>query len=295
VEQQSNRMTDQRYLVTDQYKNPGNLETRLDFYKRFSSNPVTWFEWVFSHFDFHPEAYLLEIGCGTGQLWLENKDRIPDSWRLILGDLSLQMLRKAARNLQFLRQQVQFQVLDAQLLKYETGCFDVVIANHVLYHVPTPARALLEAHRVLKPGGCLIAATNGTEHLREIWDLVEGFPPVWKHIAPGLPPQRYSFNLENGEDMLQKYFESVRVYRYPGELAVTEADPVLSYILSLFPHEASGITDREINQFRHFIQNRLDQEGGTIYIQPSTGLFIAEKSSTMSTTSAAEQQEGNYE
>lgn len=43
--------------------------------------------------------------------------------------------------------------LDVTDIEYDDGSFDAVICNHVLEHVPDDARALLELHRVLVPGG----------------------------------------------------------------------------------------------------------------------------------------------
>jgi SAM-dependent methyltransferase len=43
----------------------------------------------------------------------------------------------------------------------ESGAFDAVIANHMLYHVPDRARALTEIRRVLRPGGRLVIGDLG--------------------------------------------------------------------------------------------------------------------------------------
>lgn len=42
---------------------------------------------------------------------------------------------------------------DVTQLCFPDNCFDVVICNHVLEHVPEDAKALSEVYRVLKPGG----------------------------------------------------------------------------------------------------------------------------------------------
>ena len=44
-----------------------------------------------------------------------------------------------------------YAVLDLQALPFPEACFDAVIANHMLYHVPDRPRALAEVQRVLKP------------------------------------------------------------------------------------------------------------------------------------------------
>lgn len=42
---------------------------------------------------------------------------------------------------------------DITQLCFRDNCFDVVMCNHVLEHVPNDAKALSEIYRVLKPGG----------------------------------------------------------------------------------------------------------------------------------------------
>ncbi|PNQ75299.1 SAM-dependent methyltransferase [Hanstruepera neustonica] len=38
-------------------------------------------------------------------------------------------------------------------LPFEDNCFDVILCNHVLEHIPDDTKAMQELHRVLKPGG----------------------------------------------------------------------------------------------------------------------------------------------
>ena len=47
-------------------------------------------------------------------------------------------------------------VCSALDLPFPPGSFDTVVCTEVLEHVPHPARALAEIHRVLKPGGFLV-------------------------------------------------------------------------------------------------------------------------------------------
>src|SRR5689334_22369017 len=93
------RIDDPAYLRHEQYRTPGNLQARIDFHVRFRTNPEDWQLWVFDRLRLPPAARILEIGCGAGTLWLENRSRIPAGWEVTLSDLSAGMLAQARRSL----------------------------------------------------------------------------------------------------------------------------------------------------------------------------------------------------
>jgi len=49
--------------------------------------------------------------------------------------------------------------IDVESLAFGNASFDLILCNHVLEHVSSPAQALAEFHRCLSPGGVLIAQT----------------------------------------------------------------------------------------------------------------------------------------
>jgi ubiquinone/menaquinone biosynthesis C-methylase UbiE len=75
---------------------------------------------------------------------------------------------------------VQGQQTDASALPFEEGSFDAVIAMHMLYHLPDPAKGIAETYRMLKPGGFLAVTTSGARNMRKMYELttVFGSPPV---------------------------------------------------------------------------------------------------------------------
>jgi len=54
---------------------------------------------------------------------------------------------------------VQFHQADMHALPFEDGCFDTVLLLHALTYSDAPDKAIVEAARVLAPGGRLVAAT----------------------------------------------------------------------------------------------------------------------------------------
>ncbi len=263
------KLTDQTYLTQSQYKNPINLNARLAIHQRFSINPYGWFKWVFDHLEELPtELNILELGCGSGELWKECASRIPKSWTFTLTDLSDGMLDSAWRNLLPTGSRFKFEKVDAQSIPYTDKTFDVVIANHMLYHVPDRKKALAEIWRVLKDKGVLFAATVGNTHLQELYE--------WISRVEGREPGRFKlgFTLENGREQLQEYFPSVELSRYQDSLRVTDVDLIKAYIRSM-----TSAADLHDNQFQ-LIEKELDEiirENGEIYIKKDTGLFKALK------------------
>ncbi len=268
------KFQDQTYLISDQYKDAGNLTARIKLHEQFSTNTYGWFRWVFDQFDLSPDAKILEVGCGSGMLWLENLYRLPIGWRVILSDFSLGMVWGCRTRLLKCQEQFKYAVNDAMALPFPAATFDAVIANHMLYHIPDRPRALAEIARVLKPCGKLYAATNGKKHLQQLDDLIEEY----YHRTDGLLDVKPSsgFNLENGTDQLEPCFSHVDLLYYEDSLIVTEAKPLAAYIRSMIPRGIDGEkipADFEIN---NIIEDLISRQG-SIYIQKSSGLFIAKK------------------
>jgi SAM-dependent methyltransferase len=63
---------------------------------------------------------------------------------------------------------------DVTKLCFADACFDVVICNHVLEHVPDDRKALSEIYRVLKPGGwASLQVPLVGEHTQEDLSIVD--------------------------------------------------------------------------------------------------------------------------
>ena len=125
-----------------QYRDSSNLIARARQHSRFSTKEYPWFHWVFDHFDIPEFGRVLERGCGTGMLWRENLGRMPHGWRLTLSDAPQGMVQEAEQSLLHTDLEFTFEAVDAHSIPEMKHSFDVVIANHMLYHVPDLARAL---------------------------------------------------------------------------------------------------------------------------------------------------------
>lgn len=112
-----------------------------------------WRRFVVAESRLGPNAAVLDLAAGTGDIAFELKCRHPDA-RVIAGDFSLGMLHHGQR-----RQHgpsVHWVACDAQHLPFRDQSFDAVTFGYLLRNVADINRALQEVWRVLKPGGRVV-------------------------------------------------------------------------------------------------------------------------------------------
>jgi ubiquinone/menaquinone biosynthesis C-methylase UbiE len=262
--------TNTAYLLGDQYRNADNLDARARLHRQFSSNKQGWQRWLFDQLGFPSKARIIEFGCGPGWLWAENLDRIPPGWDVTLTDFSAGMVEESRHRLAGAAHAFNFEVVDIQAIPHPDAMFDGVIANHMLYHVPDLQAAIGGMRRILKPSGRLITATNGADHLREMQDLQYRFDPVLNYWE-GFSAAR-SFEFDNGAELLSEFFSYVELRRYEDSLLVTEAGPLVDYILS-GPAKGTIAGERRA-ELHDFIQSEIEKTG-VIRITKDTGLLIS--------------------
>lgn len=106
--------------------------------------------------------------------------------------------------------------------------------------------------------------------MKELSDLVAGYD---ENVNCSLEPVARAFGLENGKKQLNKHFKNVELIRYKDGLEVTEAEPLINYVLS-FTRVKNVINNDKIKDFREYIGNVLN-ENGKIKIEKESGMFIA--------------------
>lgn len=250
-----------REAVKEQYRSSANLAARIALHRECSTNPYGLQRWIFDRVAPAPGQRVLEIACGTGTLWSENRDRIPDGLRLVLSDFSPGMVETTRLAVPGIASYVACALPD---LPFGDDLFDVVIANHMLYHVSDRQRGLREIRRGLRHGGRLFAATNGRDHLREIKTLMSDFGIEGGDVSA-------SFTLENGEEQLRQVFSDVRREDYPDALRVTDPELLVRYVASISPR-----VDAIRQEMRAAVAARIAGDGA-FHVVKSTGAFTAAK------------------
>jgi SAM-dependent methyltransferase len=256
--------------VREQYRDSANLDARVQLHQCFSTNRAGWHPWVFDQLGLSPSEYVLEVGCGPAYLWRSNRGRLLERLAVILSDLSEGMLAEARRQLRG-DDRFRLVVADVQQLPFDQASFDVVIANHMLYHVADRAGAVADVQRILRLGGRLYAATNGRGHLRELRELVARFAPDVAFWDAG-NGDSMPFTLENGAEQLGRHFSHVELRRYEDALLVTDAQALLAYILS--GTARSALDGKQIDALAAYVEREIATQG-VIQIGKDSGLFVA--------------------
>ncbi len=289
---------------TQQYENASNLRARIAIHELFSTNKEGWMPWFFkelkqelSRLSSNCQNYnekinneniselsnldlkqsnikILELGCGDASLWNKNFNHIPSNWDITLTDFSEGMLKDAKKNLREKRSRFNFKIVNAESIPFEEESFDVVIANHMLYHVPNINKALKEINRVLKSEGILFASTVGKNHMKEIREIISTFDIY--NLTSESWEITDSFQLENGLKIVSEYFNMVELKRYKDNLKVTDPVYILDYIFSMPGNNKVNLSSKDLKKIYDYLEDNI-KEKENIYITKDTGYFKGKK------------------
>ena len=256
--------------LKNQYLNSSNISARISLHKEYAANQQGWFPWLFEQCQMNPGDTVLELGCGDGSLWLENRDRIPVNVNIILSDLSDGMIRDVKRSIGSGDERFHFDVMDAHQIHMPDASVDLFLANHVLFYCEDLKKVFREVKRVLKPEGIFVCSTYSSSHMKEISELVQEFDDRIVLSADYLYER---FGKENGKELLQEEFSDIEWIQYEDHLNVTDADALIAYVLSCHGNQNRYIVDR-YKDFRAFVKKKT--ENG-FYITKDAGVFVVRK------------------
>ena len=152
---------------------------------------------------------VLEVGGGPGEA----------AERIAATGAHVEAVDISERMVELTRERgISARVGDVQELPFEDGSFDAALAAWMLYHVRDVEQALAELARVLRPGGRLVAVTNGVDHFRELRALLGGEFPT------------RSFSDENARELLERHFVRVEERDVGGWINFPDRAAVKSYV-----------------------------------------------------------------
>lgn len=239
--------------IAKQYASSSNLESRMHIYQ-FSTNKESLQQWISKKIGPLQNADILELGCGTGQLWKYLAEYCTDC-RITVSDASHGML-DASREL-LNNRDYQFRVIDFHDIPIKDNSIDIVISNHNLYHARELNVVLSEIHRVLKPGGRFFSVTNSEHHLLEIRQLLGIYEAhLWS--------QNFilsAFNAENGREILANHFSIVERADYINELHITDVEAVFRYYFSVSDEHVQQLATSNEQEIRARFAQDLEEHG----------------------------------
>lgn len=120
-----------------------------------------------------PGASVLDVGCGTGTLAIAAAKKAKTDGEVHGIDASPEMIELARRKAAKKGVAATFHVAPIEALPFPDATFDVVLSTFMLHHLPDDVKraGFAEVHRVLKPGGHLLAV-----------DLADGNRTIIGHI-----------------------------------------------------------------------------------------------------------------
>lgn len=130
------------------------IAPRYDLMNRLMTGgqDLSWRREVIRRAALPPGGNLLDLGAGTGDLAREALRQTPGA-RVTAADFTLEMMRVGQRNGAALR----WAAADALRLPFPDETFDAVVSGYLLRNVTDLPLALSEQHRVLRPGGRMVA------------------------------------------------------------------------------------------------------------------------------------------
>jgi SAM-dependent methyltransferase len=253
--------TGRDYLTKQQYVTDANLAARQAIYRFQTPRRFVWNE-TLDLAGLRGDEAVLDVGCGNGTyLWALDERRHRG---LVVGmDLSPGMLAAARTR----SGDARLMLGDAQILPFADRSFDVVLAMHMLYHLPDRALGIRELRRVLRSDGVALVVTNSSRHLSEIDDIAVAA------AGRSLPSNRLTFTMESGEPELCEGFAHVERHDMPSELVIPEAEPVVEYVHSMRAFVADDELGPVLDEIRARVTEVIDRDGA-FRVRTAAGCFV---------------------
>lgn len=264
--------TNQTYLQ-NQYATQTNLQIRVETHEKYSFPKMDFAAWVLDHIPWRGRERVVEVGCGSGVYARLTQAR---AGYYVGGDLSFGMLQSLPADISRLN-------LDAQRLPLADESVDVILANHMLYHVPDQDAAAAHFARVLRPGGYLLAATNTSHNRLELNQLVRDVATelTIPLTDEALGDTLLTFTLENGQALLERHFAQVTRYDVDSAFIFPAPEPVIAYIGTtrdkLLEAAPPGITWEQVaEQMYRRLSTHIAQKG-EFRVNKKAGVFVCQK------------------
>ncbi len=161
---------------------------------------------------------VLDAGAGVGRFTTRLAERARPGVVITAVDLFPSMI-EVLRSLRH-RPDVEVRVVEADIsdLPFDPAVFDLVMANHVLYHVQDLAGVLSSMAMLLMPGGLFVATTNAGNARVPVLELHR---EVCRRFGIEVTPDSSPFSSEDAGLILRGHFTTVVEHEFTKPAAPT--------------------------------------------------------------------------
>ncbi|MBC7876372.1 MAG: methyltransferase domain-containing protein [Anaerolineales bacterium] len=197
----------------------------------------------------------LDVGCGTGAL-SQTILQVAEPAKVTGVDRSENFVAYAQAHTK--DERAEFEVSDAQALRFESASFDAVVSGLVLNFIPKPELAVAEMTRVAKQSGVVAIYVwdyaDGMQFMRHFWDAAEALDPKAVELDEG---RRFSICNPEALEQLFKTSGLHNIEVRPIEVPTNFRDfddywspflggqgPAPSYLMSLSEEQRTALRER---------------------------------------------------
>jgi ubiquinone/menaquinone biosynthesis C-methylase UbiE len=260
---------DKKYLKEEQYKSSTNLSARIIIHQKFRTNPESFYGWIWKNYEIKNPVKILEVGCGTGEFWLENFSKLPPGSEILMTDFSEGMIEKAKSKIDF--DHIKFEVVDIDNLPYPDDSFDIVMAHHVIYHASDKNKAISELKRVVKSDGFISITTNSEKHMLNVYTIAHSIDENFSMVR-----NIDGFTEEDADTLLKKHFSNIEKTIYEDMLEVNDLEFMVDYIKSTTEPRKMNLRNDFYEKYSEIVKHDIE-ENGHFDILKRSPLFICKK------------------
>ncbi|MEI7961218.1 MAG: class I SAM-dependent methyltransferase [archaeon] len=267
-----NRTFDKKVLVESHYKTDEKLVLRQK-YNQFAKPKTDHGPTIIKKILSLKTNRILDVGCGHGDLLIELR-KSGFGGELIGLDLSEGIQEKGKAKNKREKLNIDFVVGDAENLPFQNNTFDVILAKHMLYHLPNPQKGVEEIYRCLKKEGTLIITLNSKNNTPLLHEIEH---KICKKYDLTSEHNQDIVNMETADKYLTKFSNIKKEYK-EGKINKPEMFPAIfeSFRDNYEPQPDDALWNKIMANVKEFVKEKSEANG--IFTETRiSGIITAQK------------------
>ncbi len=259
--------------VLNEYRDDTNLSKRKRIFS-LGTPKISIIEEVCKLIDFSKTKDILDIGCGNGDL-LVGIRKAGFKGSLTGMDISNGIMKTGIETSKKENLDIKFEEGTAENLRFDDDSFDVIIAKHMLYHVPDMQKAVDESYRCIKKGGYFIVTLNSGQ-TRPLLNRV--LAEASKKTSIDIKHER-RLTVEKYPELAKKFSE-ISLKEFKNHLYLQDPSVYIDYLDACRNLLNRVVTDKEwkmLMKEARVVLDEIVQKEGKIVEHNSFGIFVCKK------------------